>query len=153
MARFTPQEVVHTILQEASRALKRDKHHAPLLFVFGEYKNAMVRLKFRDPPSKRASILATGRRLAFLKPYCIAFVAEAWMSKTIPPEGKSVSEMADRQEVLQAVAQNLEGEIRAAAIPFSRVGKEIVLGELMESSEVESYLLESFWAGVRQRLN
>lgn len=145
---MTPQEAISSILEQAPHILREDKHHAPMLFVFGEHENAIVLLEFRDTDSKHAAMLAAGRKLAFLQPHCIAFVAEAWMSRTIPPEGKRVSEMPDKQEVLQVVAQNQEGEIKAVAIPFSRVGKEILLGEPIESSEVESYLLELFWRGV-----
>lgn len=148
--KMTPQEAISSILEQAPHILKEDKHHAPMLFVFGEHENAIVLLEFKDADSKHAAMLTTGQKLAFLKPYCIAFIAEAWMSRTIPPEGKYVSEMPDKEEVLQVVAQNREGEIKAVAIPFSRVGKEILLGEPIESSEVESYLLELFWKGISQ---
>jgi hypothetical protein len=147
---MTLQEAIDSILEQAPRVLKEDKYHAPILFVLGERENAVVLLDFKDTDSKHATMLTTGQKLAFLKPYCVAFVAEAWMSRTIPPEGKHVSDMPDKEEVLQVVAQNQEGEIKAIAIPFSRVGKEIILGEPIESTEVESYLLELFWKGVRQ---
>ena len=148
--KMTSQEAIDRILEQAPHVLKEDKYHAPILFVFGEHENAIVLIDFKDTESKYLAMLTTGKKLAFLKPYCIAFISEAWMSRTVPPEGKYVSDMPDKQEVLQVVAQNLEGEIKAAAIPFSRVGKEILLGEPMESSEVESYLLDLFWRGVRE---
>jgi len=148
--RMTPEKVIDRILEKAPQTLKQLKHHAPVLFAFGEHESATVVIKFNDTNSKYSAMLIAGKKLAFLKPYCIAFVSEAWMSRTVPPEGKYVSDMPDKQEVLQAIAQNLEGEIKAVAIPFSRVDKEILLGEPMESSEVESYLLELFWKGVRE---
>jgi len=148
--KMIPQKAIDHILEQAPHVLKEDKYHAPILFIFGEHENAIVLIDFKDTDSKYSAMLTTGEKLAFLKPYCIAFVSEAWMSRTVPPEGKHVSDMPDKQEVLQVVAQNLEGEIKAVAIPFSRVDKEILLGEPMESSEVESYLLELFWRGVRE---
>jgi hypothetical protein len=148
--KMTPQKAIDSILKQAPQMLKEDKHHAPILFIFGEHENAIVLIEFKDTESKYSAMLTTGRKLAFLKPHCIAFVSEAWISKTFPPEGKNVSDMSDKQEALQAIAQNLEGEIKAAAIPFSRVGKDILFGEPIESSEAESYLLELFWRGVRE---
>jgi len=148
--KMTLQKAIDSILEQAPQVLKEDKHHAPIFFVFGEHENAVVLLEFKDTDSKHVAMLTTGRKLAFLKPYCIAFVSEAWMSRIIPPEGKHVSDMPDKEEVLQVVAQNQEGNIKAVAIPFSRVGKDILLGEPVESSEVESYLLELFWRGVRE---
>lgn len=129
--------------------LKEDKGHAPILFAFGEHENAVALLDFKDTDSKHAAMLAIGQELVFLEPYCIVFVSEAWMSRSIPPKGKNVSDMPDREEVLQVVAQNREGEIKAVGIPFSRVGNEILLGEQIEGDRVESYLLELFWKGVK----
>jgi len=148
--KMTPEKAIDCILEQAPQTLKQFKHHAPVLFAFGEHESATVVIKFKDTNSKYSAMLTAGKKLAFLKPYCVVFVSEAWMSRTVPPEGKHVSDMLDKQEVLQVVAQNLEGEIKAAAIPFSRIDKEILLGEPMESSEVESYLLELFWRGVRE---
>jgi hypothetical protein len=148
--KMTPQKAIDHILEQAPHMLKEDKHHEPILFVFGEHENALVLLDFKDTDSKYSMMLAIGKKLAGYEPYCIAFVSEAWMSRTFPPEGKNVSDMPDKEEVLQVVAQSREGKIKAVAIPFSRVGKDIVLGDPIESSEVESYLLELFWKGVRQ---
>jgi len=147
--KMTPQKAIDYILKQAPKMLKEDKHHAPILFVFGDHENAIVLIEFKDTNSKYSAMLTTGKKLAFLKPYCVAFVSEAWMSKTFPLEGKHVSEMPDKQEALQAIAQNLEGKIKAVAIPFSRIGNEILFGEPIESSEAESDLLEVFWEGVR----
>ena len=148
--KMNPQEAIDHILEQAPHMLKEDKYHAPILFVFGEHENAIVLIDFKDIDSKYSAMLTTGKKLAFLKPHCIAFVSEAWISKTFPPENKHVSDMPDKQEALQAIAQNLEGEIKAIAIPFFRVGNEILFGEPIESSEAESYLLELFWRGVRE---
>lgn len=151
--KMTSQEAIDRILEQAPHVLKEDKYHAPILFIFGEHENAIVLIDFKDTASKYSAMLTTGEKFAFLKPYCIAFVSEAWMSRTVPPEGKYVSDMPDKQEALQVVAQNLEGEVKAAAIPFSRVGNDILFGEPMESSEADSDLLEVFWEGVRQGSN
>ena len=145
---MTPQEVIDIILSQAPKALKEDKSHAPILFVFGEREDALVSLDFVDTDSKIAAMLISGGKLAFLKPHCVAMVCEAWMSRTMPPNGKAVSDMPDRQEALQLIAQNREGDTKAVTIPFSRVGDEIVLGEPVVGEEVESYLLELFWKGV-----
>jgi hypothetical protein len=150
MARITLQEAIDFILKQAPHVLKEEKHHAPIIFVFGEHENAVSLFDFKDIDSKDAAMLAIGQKLAYLEPYCVVFVSEGWMSRTMPPEGKHVSEMPDKEEVLQVVVQNREGEAKAVAIPFSRIGKEILFGEGIESSEVESYLLELFWRGVRQ---
>ena len=148
--KITPQKAIDHILEQAPHMLKEDKRHEPILFVFGEHENAVVLLDFKDTDSKYSMMLAVGKKLATYEPYCIAFISEAWMSRTFPPEGKNVSDIPDKEEVLQVVAQSREGKIKAVAIPFSRVGKDILLGEPIESSEVESFLLELFWRGVRQ---
>ena len=148
--KMTPEKAIDRILEKAPQTLKHFKHHDSVLFAFGEHESATVVIKYRDTNSKYSAMLTAGKKLAFLKPYCIAFVSEAWISKTFPPEGKNVSDMSDKQEALQAIAQNLEGEIKAIAIPFFRVGNEILFGEPIESSEAESYLLELFWRGVRE---
>ena len=148
--KITPQKAIDHILEQAPHMLKKDKRHEPILFIFGEHENAVVLLDFKDTNSKYSMMLAVGKKLAILEPYCIAFISEAWMSRTFPPEGKNVSDIPDKEEVLQVVAQSREGKIKAVAIPFSRVGKDILLGEPIESSEVESFLLELFWRGVRQ---
>ena len=130
--------------------LKKDRYHAPMLFVFGESENAVVLIDFKDTDSRHAVMLAAGRRVSFLQPYCVAFVSEAWMAKRFPPEGMEVHDMPDKEECLQIVAQNEEGETQAAAIPFTRVASEILLGETMYAPQAESYLLELFWKGTRE---
>ena len=148
---MTPKEAVDSILEKAPAILKQDKYHAPMLFVFREKEDAIVLPVFKDADSKHEAMLAAGRKVAHLHPYCVALISEAWMAKQIPPEGKAVHDMPDKQECLHVVAQNIEGEMQAAAIPFSRVGGEILLGETMYAPYAESYLLELFWKGVERR--
>jgi hypothetical protein len=93
-------------------------------------------------------MMAAGANAAHLHPYCVAFVSEAWMSRTIPPKGKRVVEMPDKQECLIVVAQNKDAATESAMIPFTRVSDEIFLGETEWAPEAESPLLESFWKGV-----
>ena len=148
---MTPQQAVDFIFSKAPGILKQDKAFVPMLFIFGEKRYVIVLFKFEDAEYKRAVMRITGWDFAHLKPYCIGFVSEAWMSNIVPPEGKGVSEMPDRKEVLQIVAQGRDGEAVAEAVPFSRTKGEIVLGEPIRSSEVRAYLLDLFWEGVSQR--
>jgi hypothetical protein len=146
---MTPKQAIENIIEQAPAVLKKDKFHAPILFVFGEKESAVVLLRFPKPELKHKVMMATGAKVAHLRPNCIAFVSEAWMSRTIPPEGKRVAEMPDKQECLIVIAQNKEGETESVAIPFSKVGNEIFLGQTEWAPEAESPLLESFWKGVR----
>jgi hypothetical protein len=116
----------------------------------GESKFAGILFDLRDPRDKPEAMFEIGRKFSFLNPQCVVFVLEAWMSRTMPPEGKYVHDMPDREEVLQVVAQAKDGDIYSVTIPFTRIGQDIVLGERMESSEVESHLLDQFWKGVSQ---
>ena len=145
---ITPREAIDSIIDKAPEILQQDKHHAPMLFVFGEADNAIVLLEFTDADSKHASMLAAGKRVRFLYPYCVALVSEAWISKTIPPKGKAVHDMADKEECLLVAAQNEEGETESAMVPFSRVVGEVLLGETMYAPHAEAYLLRLFWKGV-----
>lgn len=147
---ITPKQAVAHIVEQAPAILKQDKGHAPMLFVFGDIDNGAVLLDFRDADSKHRAMLAAGEKASYLQPYCVAFVSEAWMSKTIPSEGKAVHDMADKEECLIVVAQNKDGETESAAIPFSRVGGEILLGETLYAPDTEAYLLKLFWKGVRE---
>lgn len=145
---MSPKEAVDFIMRDAPGLLKRDKGHAPILFVFGEKDNAVTVFDFEDADSKQVGMLIAGLETAHLLPYCVAFVSEAWMSKTVPPDGKGVSDMPDREEILQVVAQNRDGDAALATVPFSRVGGEILLGEMTRSDAVIPHLLHLYWEGV-----
>jgi len=147
---MTPKEAIDSVLDKAPATLKEDKYHNPILFVFGEKANAMVLLEFKDSDSKHKAMLAAGKKVAHLRPYCVAFISEAWMAKEIPPEGKEVHDMPDKEECLVVVAQNRQGETQSAAIPFSRVAGEIVLGETIYAPYTEAYLLKLFWKGTKK---
>jgi hypothetical protein len=149
MNQLTPKQAIENIIEQAPAVLKKDKYHAPILFIFGEEEDAIVLMHFPKPEAKHKVMTAAGAKASHLHPYCVAFVSEAWMNRTIPPEGKRVAEMPDKQECLIVIAQNKEGETESAAIPFSKVGDEIFLGETEWAPEAESPLLESFWKGVR----
>ena len=147
---MTPKQAIDSILEQAPAILKEDKHHAPVLFVFGEKENAVILIKFTDSDSKHMAMLDIGRKMAHLGPYCIAFVSEAWMAKRMPTKGKEIHDMPDKQECLQVTAQNKEGVTEGAAIPFSRIGGDILLGETMYAPYTESYLFNLFWKGVSE---
>jgi len=149
--KMTLKEAIDSILKIAPSILAEDKYHAPILFVFGEKENAAAFIELRDPAAKHEAMRAAGRNTAYLRPYCIAFVSEAWMAKQMPPEGRRVAEMPDKEECLVVAAQSKTGETECAAIPFNRVGGEVILGETIHAPEVESYLLELFWEGVKEK--
>ena len=136
------------LLAKAREILKRDGRHAPMVFVYGEHDDAIVLLEFTNGEEKYRAMYAVGRRLAGMHPVAVAFVCEAWMSTTMPPKGTSVSEMADRQEVIAVAIQTRRLRIWSATMPFIHVGGEIVFGELLSGVEAESELLEEFWRGV-----
>lgn len=147
--KITPREAVDFILEEAPAMLKEDKFHAPILFVFGEKENAIVGLEFKDSEAKKAVMKSAGRVTAHVLPYCVAFVSEGWMTKRMPPEGKEIHDMPDKEECLIVVADNIyEKKMESAMIPFSRVGDEIILGETKILDYTESYLLRNYWHGV-----
>ena len=148
---MTPKQAVDTVLERAPAILKKDKYHAPILFVFGQTENAVVLIEFKDAEQKHAAMFLVGKKLSHLHPHCIAFVSEGWMAKRFPPEGKAIHDMPDKEECLVIAAQSINGETQSAAIPFSRVAGEIILGETISSPEAQSYLLELFWKGTRER--
>lgn len=146
--KMTAQEAIGLILRQAPGILQKDKYHAPILFVFGESEDALVMPDFHDTESKHATMLISGGKLASLKPQVVVLVCEAWMSRTMPPEGMGVSDLPDRIEVLHVIAQSSDRNTEAVSIPFTRVDGEIVLDKPILGHEVESYLLELFWQGV-----
>lgn len=148
---MTPKEAVDFVLEKAPPLLKKDKGLIPILFVFGEKDNAIVRIEFKNAEQKHAAMFFAGKKLTHLRPHCIAFVSEGWMAKRFPPEGKEIHDMPDREECLVIAAQSINGETQSAAIPFSRVGGEIILGETIYAPAAESYLLELFWKGTTER--
>jgi len=148
---MTPKEALDFVLDKAPAILKKDKYHVPILFVFGERDNAIVGIEFKDAEQKHAAMFLTGKKLAHLHPHCIAFVSEGWMAKRFPPEGKEIHDMPDKEECLVIAAQSINGETQSAAIPFSRVAGEIILGETIYAPAAESYLLELFWKGTTER--
>ena len=148
--KMSPREAVDFVMRDAPGLLKRDKGHAPILFVFGEKENALTVFDLEDAESKQIGMLVAGVETAYLLPYCVAFVSEAWRSRTLPPDGEAVSDMPDREEVLRVVAENKEGDVEAVMIPFSRVGGEILLGEPIRSDFLTSHLLLLYWEGARK---
>ena len=149
----TAQEAVDFVSERAQLIFKQDKHHAPMVFAFGRKRNAVALLnKFDDVDFKPSAVFNAGWELADSVPYCAVFVSEAWLSATIPPEGASVSDLPNRQEVLQIIAQRFDGETQAMVIPFTRIGNEILFGEPIQSDTVKSYLFELFWKGVMKGL-
>ena len=129
--------------------LKQDSYVAPVLIVEGK-ENAIVRIK----GDKYEAMRQAGRKVAFLSPSVVIFISEAWMARKIPPEGKAVHDMPDKQECISIVAQKSNGEGYACFVPFSKVGKRILIGEtewLPEGGVVEANILKLFWLGVQER--
>ena len=147
----TPREAIEFLIDKAPATLKENKSHAPIVFVFGRKENAIALLRFKNSEAKYGMMLATGRRARYLEPYCVAFISEAWMLTGIPPEGKQVHDMSDKQECLQVKAQSKDGITEGATIPFNRIGKEIFLGETMYAPYTESNLLSLFWEAVNEQ--
>ena len=136
------------LLTRAKEILKRDGYHSPTVLVFGQHERAIVQLEFNTPEEKYGAMYVVGRHLASTKPMCVAFVSEAWMSTRMPEQGQSIADMPDRQEVLGVAVQTRRLRIWSAVVPFVKVGQEIVFGEPIQGSDVDSYLLEEFWRGV-----
>jgi len=129
--------------------LKQDGYVAPVLIVEGK-ENAIVRIK----GDKYEAMRQAGRKVAFLSPSVVIFISEAWMARKIPPEGKAVHDMSDKQECISIVAQKSNGEGYACFVPFSKVGKRILIGEtewLPEGGVVEANILKPFWLGVKEK--
>lgn len=148
-ADMTPQEAINRILEEAIKMLKKDGHHSPVLFVYGRKGDAVALVDFRDEDSKHRAFLMAGVAAARLQPYLVAFVDEAWMSRAIPPKGKAVSDMPDRQDCLIAAAQDEHGGMYCALVLISQVGETVELGEVVRSENVQLSLLDLFWEGVK----
>lgn len=148
-AEMTPEEAVNRILETATEMLKKDGRHAPILFIYGGRGDAIALVDFRDEESKHRAFLKAGVAAARLQPYLVAFVDEAWMSRTIPPRGKAVSDMPDRQDCLIAAAQDERGRMHCVLVTISRAGGTIQLGEPLRSDSVQLSLLDLFWEGVR----
>jgi hypothetical protein len=146
---MTPEEAVNRILEEAIKMLKKDGHYAPILFVYGREGDAVALVDFRDEDSKHRAFLMAGVAAARLQPYLVAFVDEAWMSRTIPPKGKAVSNMPDRQDCLIAAAQDERGRMHCVLTPISRAGGTVQLGEPLRSDNAQLSLLDLFWEGVK----
>jgi len=146
----SPKEAIDFILEYSTVILKRDKYHIPILFVFGKagYTLIAIETDLGDCKTKQEAMTKAGMETVYLLPYCIAFVSEVWMTNQFPPEGKEVHDMADKEECLIVSAQSIAAkEEVSAAMPFSRVGEEIILGETLFSSYTESPLLDNFWRG------
>lgn len=146
---MTPEEAVNRILEEAIKMLKKDGHHSPILFVYGRKGDAVALVDFRDEDSKHRAFLMAGVAAARLQPYLVAFVDEAWMSRTIPPKGKAVSNMPDRQDCLIVAAQDERGGMHCVLVTISSAGNTIQLGEPMRFDSAQLSLLDLFWEGVK----
>ena len=81
--KMTPQKAIDRILEKAPQTLKHFKHHDSVLFAFGEHESATVVIKFNDTNSKYSAMLTAGKKLAFLKPYCVAFVWESCINQEL----------------------------------------------------------------------
>ena len=68
----------------------------------------------------------------------------------MPPEGKEVHDMPDREESLVIVAEDTRGESWIVSTPFSRIGGEIAMGEATSGENTRAFLLEWFWQGARK---
>lgn len=130
--------------------LKQDGHIAPVLLIEGEKDNAIVGLELKD---KYREMRFAGEKVAHLSPTAVTFVSEAWMARKFPPEGMEVHDMLDKLECVSIVTQKANGESYACFIPFSRLGKEIILGEtewMPDGGVVDANILKLFWLGVRK---
>ena len=136
------------LLSKAKETLKRDGHHAPMVFVYGERDNAIVLLEFSNAEEKYRAMYAIGRQLARVYPVAVAFVCEAWMSDSLPEHGQRVADMPDRGEGLAVAIQTRRLRTWSVALPFTHVGEEFIFGEPISGADAESELLEEFWRGV-----
>ena len=131
--------------------LKQDGYVVPVLIVEGK-ENAIVSLS--GAKDKYEAMRQAGRKAAFLSPSVVIFISEAWVARKMPPEGEAVHDMLDKQECISIVAQKSSGEGYACFVPFSKVGKQIFIGEtewLPEGGVVQANLLKPFWLGVKEK--
>jgi len=144
------EEMVKRARDIAIENLKEDGYVAPVLLVEGKKGDAIVSLQLKD---KEAEMRFAGKKLAHLSPTAITLVSEAWMAKRMPPEGKKIHDMPDKQECISIVSQKINGESQCCFVPFTKVGKEIVLGEtewLPEGGVVEANILKPFWEAAKK---
>jgi len=95
------EEAVKRVHDAAIENLKQDGHVIPALIVEGK-ENAIISLS--GAKDKYEAMRKAGQLVAHLAPLTVICISEAWVSRKIPPEGKNVSEMPDRQECISIVA-------------------------------------------------
>jgi hypothetical protein len=103
-------------------------------------------LACRDSDERAKVLFGMGVMLSNLRPEHVVFSAIAWCSKQFL---RRPSEAPDREEVVLVGWKTREGTGGSRALPFVRVAKEFVWGEVMEVEDFESPPLDAFWDGVR----
>ena len=142
---------IKRIHDTAIENLKQDGYVAPVLLVEGK-ENAIISLS--GAKDKYEAMRQAGRKVAFLSPSIVIFISEAWVARKMPPEGKAVHDMPDKQECISIVGQKSNGEDYACFVPYSKVDKQIFIGEtewLPEGAVVEANILKPFWLGVKEK--
>ncbi|HEX76932.1 MAG TPA: hypothetical protein G4O03_00715 [Dehalococcoidia bacterium] len=117
----------------------------PMVMVKGT-ERVVIGLACRDAEERAKVLFGMGVMLSNLKPEYVIFSAIAWCSKQFL---KRPSEASDKEEVVLVGWQTRDGSGGSRALPFARVGKEFVWGEVMEVEDFESPPLGAFWDGVR----
>jgi len=137
-------EDVDTAFQLARKGVTEGAE-LPMVMVKGT-ERIIIGLACEDADQRAKVLFGMGVMLSHLKPEHVVFSAIAWCLKQFL---RRPSEAPDREEVVLVGWKTREGNGGSRALPFTRVGKESIWGEVMEVEDFESPPLEAFWDGVR----
>ena len=152
-------EMLKEIQGRTIKMLKETGSVEPALFIEGPEEDQgviLANIGFSNDKEKLDMMLNIGREFAYMKPISVTLVTEAWMMHGAPSQGKRISDMPERQECI-VVMHDRHAPNRyqmACQIPFTKIGKDIVLGESLEIStddaeaRIENAILLPFWLGV-----
>jgi hypothetical protein len=156
-------EMLKHIQDQTIKMLKATGSIEPVLFIEGPEENEgviLVNIGFSNDQEKYNIMLDIGRQFAHMQPMSVTLVAEAWTMRGMPPQGKRISDMPERQECIVVLHDRHAPNSYQMAwqIPFSKIGKDIVLGESREIStddekvddniRIGNTILLPFWLGV-----
>ncbi len=136
-----PIEVTARIMEQAAKALVRDKKHVPIIWFFRDDAviDSMVPVFF-DQNGKYLTMHRVADRVESLKADGIAFLNEIWYAADVKLDKNGQAIPArdrgrDRREALHILAATSRGEYASIFTPFSRnlLGK-IVLGETLSET-------------------
>ncbi|MEU5357392.1 hypothetical protein ACFY9R_20820 [Streptomyces albidoflavus] len=135
-----PIEVSAKIIEQAGKALVRDKKHIPIIWFFrGDVVIDSMVPVFFDQNGKYLTMHRVADRVESLKADGVIFLNEIWYAQDVKEDkdGKVIParDRRDRKEALHILAATSRGEYASVFTPFSRTlfGK-IVLGETISET-------------------